>query len=469
MGLAVAAGMMFLRSDALAASSGTSSLNFTFKSAMTNTDIDPDARGSVNGKLTSNGNASNQQLMMSLTKLDSNTTYQLAAFVGNDISSTNVAEFTTDSKGAFKVTYVENAQGHVPAGKEALPAVLDPLTTIRELDIVNGNTQTVLQVNLTNTTDKLLYLFKSHLDNTGFVPHAVGSVQIRATTTTTQFRFTASGLSSNTDYVLMFNGSAVETNATDPRGRLNLTVLPSGSPDVVDIQAVALTDITSNLVLTGRIPTAGQGSVALGAASTYAIIASASIAGGGDTITGNVGLAPGTSQGIPMAEINGTIDVNDPAVSAAQTALSAAYNDAVSRSTGAISLPGDLGGLTLTPGLYVNSSSTGISGTGANAILTLNAQGHANAVFIFKMASTLTMGPGTSIVLSGGAQAKNVFWQVGSSATLGTTCIFKGNILAAVSITVNNGAAVTGRLFAGSGGGTGSVTVQSSTITVPAP
>jgi hypothetical protein len=147
----------------------------------------------------------------------------------------------------------------------------------------------------------------------------------------------------------------------------------------------------------------------------------------------------------------------------------AAYNDAVSRSVNAQTLQGNLGGLTKTPGLYVNSSSVEISGTGPDAILTLDAQGDANAVFIFKMASTLTIGTGTSIVLSGGAQAKNVYWQVGSSATLGTTSIFKGNILAAVTITVNNGAAVEGRLFAGSGGGGGAVTVQSSTITVPAP
>jgi hypothetical protein len=210
-------------------------------------------------------------------------------------------------------------------------------------------------------------------------------------------------------------------------------------------------------------------SIDLGSASTFAILATAAISGGGDDITGDVGLAPGSSQGIPPSEIHGTIDVKDQAASDAQAALLAAFNDATSRSTGAISLPGDLGGLTLYPGLYVNSSSSGISGTGANGILTLDAQGDPNAVFIFKMGSTLITDPGTSIVLSGGAQAKNVFWQVGSSATLGTTSIFQGTILAAVTITVNNGAAVEGRLFAGSGGGSGAVTVQSSTITVPAP
>jgi hypothetical protein len=86
------------------------------------------------------------------------------------------------------------------------------------------------------------------------------------------------------------------------------------------------------------------------------------------------------------------------------------------------------------------------------------------------MGSTLITDTGTSIVLSGGAQAKNVYWQVGSSATLGTYSIFEGNILAAVTITVDSGAAVEGRLFAGSAGdASGAVTVQSSTITVPAP
>jgi hypothetical protein len=210
-------------------------------------------------------------------------------------------------------------------------------------------------------------------------------------------------------------------------------------------------------------------SINLGSASTFAIMATAAISGGGDQINGDVGLSPGSAQGIPPSEINGVIHVDDLAIIDAQAALLAAYDEAVSRSVNAQTLQGNLGGLTKTPGLYVNSSSVEISGTGAKAILTLDAQGDANAVFIFKMASTLTIGTGTSIVLSGGAQAKNVYWQVGSSATLGTTSIFKGNILAAVTITVNNGAAVEGRLFAGSGGGGGSVTVQSSIITVPAP
>jgi len=221
---------------------------------------------------------------------------------------------------------------------------------------------------------------------------------------------------------------------------------------------------------TGAQADANLLAIPLGAASTFAIMATAAISGSADQINGDVGLSPGSAQGIPPSEINGTIHVNDQAVITAQASLLAAYNEAVNRSVNAISLPGDLGGLTLAPGLYVNGSSTGISGTGANAILTLDAQGDANAVFVFKMASTLVTDSGTSIVLAGGAQAKNIYWQVGSSATLGTTSIFQGNILAFVTITVSSGATVDGRLFAGAGGNaSGAVTVQSSTVTVPAP
>ena len=138
----------------------------------------------------------------------------------------------------------------------------------------------------------------------------------------------------------------------------------------------------------------------------------------------------------------------------------------MSRSVGSISLPGNLGGLTLTPGLYTNSSSVLISGSGPGNNLTLDALGDPNAIFILKMGSTLTTGPGAQVILAGGAKASNIFWQVGSSATLNTTTIFKGNILAAVTITVNTGSVVEGRLLAGATSG-GAVTINASTVTVP--
>jgi hypothetical protein len=229
--------------------------------------------------------------------------------------------------------------------------------------------------------------------------------------------------------------------------------------------AVALAGCSKDTTSTS---TSTQTAVNLASASTFAVMATSSITSTGATrITGDVGLAPGTSQGIPPAQVNGTIHVNDTAVKQAQTDLLAAYNDVVSRSTSAQTLAGNLGGLTFTPGLYVNSSSVLISGAGPNNNVTLDAQGNANAVFIFKMSSTLTTAPGAQVILAGGALAKNVYWQVGSSASLDTTTMFQGNILAAVSVTVNTNSVVTGRIFSGAGGGAASVTLNATTVSVP--
>jgi hypothetical protein len=214
----------------------------------------------------------------------------------------------------------------------------------------------------------------------------------------------------------------------------------------------------------------GPPTINLGSAGSFAVMATASITSTGPVvINGNVGLSPGTSQGIPPAQVNGTIHVNDPIVTQAQADLLAAFNDATSRSTNAQTLPGNMGGLTFTPGLYVNSTSVLISGAGPNNNVTLDAQGDPNAVFIFKMGSTLTTGTSSQVILAGGAKASHVFWQVDTSATLGVTSIFEGNVLAATSITINTGAAVTGSMFAGAAGGAGSATVNASTVTVPAP
>jgi hypothetical protein len=215
----------------------------------------------------------------------------------------------------------------------------------------------------------------------------------------------------------------------------------------------------------------GQAMVNLGAASSFAVMATAAITSTTPTvINGDVGLNPGTSVGIPPSEVNGTIHINDAPVIQAQTDLLAAFIDALNRSTNAQSLPGNIGGLTFTPGLYTNSSSVLISGAGPNNNVTFDAQGDPNAVFILQMGSTLTTATSSQVILAGGAKAGNIFWQVSSSATLGTTSIFKGNVLAAITITLNTGTVVEGRMFAGSAGNaTGAVTVNASTVTVPAP
>jgi tetrahydromethanopterin S-methyltransferase subunit B/cytoskeletal protein CcmA (bactofilin family) len=207
----------------------------------------------------------------------------------------------------------------------------------------------------------------------------------------------------------------------------------------------------------------GHAPLALGAATTFAILAASTVTNAGSTtVNGDIGLSPGISvTGFPPGTVNGTIHVGTPAAIQAQLDLTTAYNDAAGRTVGAILLAGNLGGRTLTPGLYASTSSLEIS----SGDLTLDAQGDANAVFIFKMASTLVMTSSRQVVLRGGARAANVFWQVGSSATLGTGAVFKGNILALASITVATGAAVEGRLLAR----TAAVTLNANIIGVAIP
>jgi hypothetical protein len=152
--------------------------------------------------------------------------------------------------------------------------------------------------------------------------------------------------------------------------------------------------------------------------------------------------------------------VTDPAAAQGQLDLTAAYNKASPAQTpGGAVLEADLAGLTKTPGVYTNASSVNLSA----GTFTLDAQGNANAVFIFQIGSTLTTGTATQMILAGNAQAKNVIWQVGSSATLGTTSTFQGTIMALTSITLNTGATLNGRALARNG----AVTLDTNIVNVP--
>src|ERR1051326_7833348 len=207
--------------------------------------------------------------------------------------------------------------------------------------------------------------------------------------------------------------------------------------------------------------TAAQAPVPLGSATTFGVLAGSTVTSTGDTtVNGDLGVSPGTAVTGTLT-VTGMFHAGDPAAAQAQLDLTTAYNDAAGRTVGAITVAGNLGGQTLTPGLYKSTSSLAIS----SGDLTLDAQGDPNAVFIFQMGSTLTTTTGHNVILTGGAQAANVFWQVGSSATLGTGSVFKGNILALASITVTTGAAVEGRLLAR----TAAVTLDSNIVGVAIP
>lgn len=216
--------------------------------------------------------------------------------------------------------------------------------------------------------------------------------------------------------------------------------------------------------------------VNLGTADAFAILAGTAITDvPNSVITGNVGLSPGPGAGLGVtcSEVTGAIysvdaagplpcRVTDPSLlTTAKNDLTAAYTDVAGR-TPVTSVPTELGGNTMFPGVYDSASTTFGITAGAGPLI-LDAQGDPNAVFIFEMGADgpgLTAGPGSEVQLTGGAQACNVFWRL-TSATIDTTAVFKGTILALTSITVNTGANVEGRLLARNG----QVSLDQATIT----
>lgn len=210
------------------------------------------------------------------------------------------------------------------------------------------------------------------------------------------------------------------------------------------------------------IQNTNMATVSLAGASGLAILAGSTITNTGATnITGDIGLSPGSSiGGFPPGTLVGTQHINDAIATQAKLDLTAAYNDAAGRtSTDIVKLAGNIGGLTLTPGLYKSTSSLAIS----SGDLTFDAKGNSDAIFIIQIATTLTTTSGRKVILSGGALAANIFWQVGSSATFGTTSIFKGTVMAMQSITLNTGATLEGRALAR----TGAITMAGNMIVNP--
>ena len=241
-------------------------------------------------------------------------------------------------------------------------------------------------------------------------------------------------------------------NATKP-ARLGLVV------------AVALMLLHQNAM-------AAQAPIDLGSASRFAVLAASEITSVPPSdIWGDVGLSPAARSkisGLPPAEVVGSIFAADDGgavavmLTDAQVDLTAAYDDAAGRTpvpTGPFLNPGsgNLGGLTLVAGLYKFTGEALLSGSD----LTLT--GSASDVWIFQIASSLTVANDIHVVLAGGAQAANIYWQVGTSATLGTTVRFKGNILADQSIALQTLATLDGRALAR----IAAVTLDSNTITVP--
>jgi hypothetical protein len=218
--------------------------------------------------------------------------------------------------------------------------------------------------------------------------------------------------------------------------------------------------LVSGLVCAVVPSVASASAVNLETASPFVVLGGSTVTNtGASVLNGDLGVATGTSLtgfGLP-AVVNGATHDDDSVAALAQGDLTAAYTTAASQavSPGDVLTGQDLGGLTLTPGAYSFSSSAGLTGA-----LTLNGEGNPNAQFVFEVGSTLTTAAASSVVLINGASPCDVYWQIGSSATLGSASAFQGNVMASDSISLNSGVSVQGRLLAR----TGAVTLNDDTI-----
>jgi Ice-binding-like len=231
------------------------------------------------------------------------------------------------------------------------------------------------------------------------------------------------------------------------------------SPAVQTAGVQGLTKLISQPCLMNPSAANTPPAVPLASAGTYGVLGGSTVTSAGLTvITGDLGVSPGTAYtGFPPGIVNGNIHAGDPVAAKAEADLGIAYNNAVARKH-SVALAADIGGSTVTPGVYNAPTTLGISGT-----LTLDGKNQPNGVFIFQIPSTLTTAVNSAVVLTNGASACNVFWQVGSSATLNTASTFVGTIMAQASVSVGTGSTVTGRILAE----TGAVTLLDNAITVP--
>ena len=222
---------------------------------------------------------------------------------------------------------------------------------------------------------------------------------------------------------------------------------------------MVLTSLGLSALFYGASPAFAQ-APSLGSAQSFAVLGGSTVTNAGaSAVTGDLGVSPGTAvTGFPPGTLTGTLHAGDAVALQAQSDLTTAYNALTGAVCTTVLTGMDLGGLTLTPGVYCFAASAPLNG-----VLTLDAQGNSNAVFIFQIGSTLLPAIGSSVAMINGGQAGNVFWQVGSSATLAAGSAFKGNIIALASITLGAGSSVSGRALAR----TGAVTMDTCSVSVP--
>jgi hypothetical protein len=249
-------------------------------------------------------------------------------------------------------------------------------------------------------------------------------------------------------------------------GSLNMTARKSSTKTRILVSIGAITALGFFTLSSGGSAEAASvlnGPIDLGTSSTYGVLAASAVTNTGPTVVnGDIGIAPQTSVsgfgGAPNGSNTGFAEHdNDQPALTAQNDLTTAFNAAAGLTPTSSGLA-ELTGMSLAPGVY----SGGALSLSNNGALTLAGTGP-DSIWVFQAASSLTIGSATHIVITGGGNPCNVFWEVGSSASIGTSAQFQGTVMAAQSITAATSATVAGRLLAKNQ----AVTLQSNTITVP--
>ena len=391
-----------------------------------------------------------------------------------DPATINTTTFTLTGPGTTPVsgivTYAASTATFIPSSPLALSTVYTATITTGAQDL-NGNplaSNFVWSFTTSSTACAPTVISVAPPDGaTGICPNSVvvatfSEAMNPATINTTTFTLTGPGSTPVLGAVTYAVSSNVATFT--PTSPLALDTLYTATI-TTGAQDLAGNPLANDFVWTFTTSvTACQAPVPLGSACSFGILGATPVVSnlGPTNVTGDVGIWPAASiTGFPPGTITGSFHAGDAVAMTAQGDLTTAYDYAAAAAGGAV-LPADIGGQTLAPGVYKTTSaqpSLGITGD-----LTLDGGGDSNAVWIFQIVSSLTTAATNSqVILTNSATAQNVFWQVGSSATLGTTTTFAGTIMAQASVTLGTGATLNGRALAR----TGAVTLLSNPVNVP--